>query len=123
MYATATVRFKQSVDESALIAQQPDVVIENKSTGNALGIEVKGGNSDNPVPPATIAALIELNAAMKDRYGQSRRLELWVVSTGKVLPAWADILSNEQIRVINADSLDDALNKLDRRLGALAAGD
>jgi len=103
--------------------QQPDVVIENTRTGTALGVEVKGGNSANPVPPATIAVLIELSAAMKDRYPHSRRIELWVVSTGKVLPPWADILANEQIRVINADSVDDALGKLDSRLRALAAGD
>lgn len=103
--------------------QQPDIVIENKSTGNALGVEVKGGNSDSPAPPATIAVLIELGAAMKERHGHSRQLDLWVVSTGKVLPPWADILANEQIRVINADSVDDALNQLDRRLRALAAGD
>ena len=67
--------------------------------------------------------LIELSAAMKDRYVRPRRLELWVVSTGKVLPPWADILANEQIHVINADSVNDALSKLDGRLRALVAGD
>lgn len=104
-------------------ARQPNIVIANSRTGNVLWIQVAGGGSGNPVPAATIAVLVEMNAAMKDQHGHLRRSELWLVSSAKVLPPWTDILGQEHIHVISCDSADGALSQLDRRLRALASGD
>lgn len=104
-------------------SHQPNIVISNAHTGDMLGIQVAGGAGSTPVPAATISVLVEMNDAMKAQQGHQRPMEIWLVSSGRVLPPWTNILEQEHIRVISAPSVEEALNKLDRRLHALAAGD
>ena len=104
-------------------SHQPNIVISNAHTGDMLGIHVAGGAGSTPVPAATISVLVEMNDAIKAQQAHQRPMEIWLVSSGRVLPPWTNILEQEHIRVISAPSVEEALNKLDRRLHALAAGD
>ena len=104
-------------------ARHPNIVVANRRTDNVLWIQVAGGGSGNPVPAATIAVLVEMNAAMKDLHGHSSHSELWLISSAKVLPPWTDILAQEHIYVISCEAVDGALSQFDRRLRALASGD
>jgi uncharacterized protein YceH (UPF0502 family) len=92
----------------------PDVIIENPATRQTIVIEFKGGSSMESVPYATVPQMRSLRTA----FG-FRNSKIMLISASEVPNFVKNALEKDHIEVIEADSIEKAVEKLEEAISEL----
>jgi hypothetical protein len=103
-------------------APSPDVIVKNPATGGQLAIEIKGGASSSSVPSALVPKLKAMKAFGLASMDGGEHTPVWLVSTATVPPAMKSVLKDEDIHVVQSDTVEGALRSLDSPLFELEQG-
>lgn len=102
-------------------APSPDVIIKNPVTGGQIAIEIKGGTSSSSIPSALVPKLKAMKALGLGS-ADGAHTPVWLVSAASVPPAVRSVLVDENIHVVQSESVEGALRSLDSPLLELEQG-